>query len=382
MNHTLKIATVALLTALRLGAESTPVATPAASAPAAATPAVPGIDPVATQVWQEHIQGMGDRGEGGRNVNYAQISGKALEFFERFPNERRVGGILFNLSSFGDWVKGEQAAAIRAGWQQHLRTTLADTLATKSWPDNVWAGLHWVAAKNELAIQMDTAGRPDLAVLKARIATVAARTPAAPYRTFLEQEYLKGLEKYAPAELVPYLTVLSSSDVADLAALGRGQLAIQALRTTPMELKFTALDGRTVDLASLRGQVVLIDCWATWCVPCVKELPNIKAALAKWGAKGFTVVGISFDRVGDKDKLVKFVADEQLVWPHWFNEAGGSNPFGKTYNIRSIPATFLLDRTGRLVTTETHGEKLDAALTRLLSTETSQHPAAPPTAGQ
>lgn len=133
-----------------------------------------------------------------------------------------------------------------------------------------------------------------------------------------------------------------------------------------MELTFTALDGREVDLAKLRGQVVLIDCWATWCVPCVKELPNIKAALAKWGPKGFTVVGISFDRVGDREKLVKFVADEQLAWPHWFNEKGGSNPFGKRYNIRSIPATFLLGRDGRLVTTDTHGAKLDEALQKLL----------------
>lgn len=358
--------TFILLAGFRLGAAETSPAAPVAP-PAPATPAVPGIDPVATQVWQEHIQGMGDRGEGARNVNFAQISGKALEFFERFPNERRVGGILFNLSSFGDWVKGDQAEVIRAEWRQHLRTVLIDTLAGKSWPDNVWAGLHWVAAKNELAIQMAAAGRPDLKVLRDRIAVVAQRVPAAPYRTFLEQEYVRGLEKYDPSGLEPYLTHLSGSEVPDLAALGRGQLAIHALRRTPMELTFTALDGRTVDLASLRGQVVLIDCWATWCVPCVKELPTIKAALAKWGDKGFTVVGISFDRVGDKEKLQKFVADEKLVWPHWFNESGGPNPFGKTYNIRSIPATFLLDRSGRLVTTETHGEKLDAALTRLLS---------------
>ena len=53
-------------------------------------------------------------------------------------------------------------------------------------------------------------------------------------------------------------------------------------------------------------------------------------------------------------------------WPHWFNDAGGPNPFGQRFNIRSIPATFLLGRDGRLVTTETHGAKLDAALQKLL----------------
>jgi len=371
MHRSVLLVSALALTALRLSAAvpaapaaGTP-ATPVAPAPAAPT-AVPGIDPVATAVWREHIEGMGDRGEGARNVSFEQISGKALEFFERFPNERRVGGILINLSSFGDWVKGENAAAIRAGWRLHLRKVIADTLAGRTWPDNVWAGLHWVAARNEIAMQMDASGHPDLALLRQRLTTVAARAPSIHYRTFLEQEYVRGLEKYSPAELVPYLTELSKSDLTDLASLGRGQLAIQALKHTPMELTFTAVDGRKVDLAALRGQVVLIDCWATWCVPCVKELPNIKAALAKWGPKGFTVVGISFDRAAEREKLVKFIADEQLVWPHSFHESGGPNPFGQRYNLRSIPATFLLGRDGRLVTTDTHGEKLEAALAKLL----------------
>ncbi len=344
-----------------LAAQDKVPANPPASAPAA----VPGIDPNATKIWEQHIQGMGDRGEGARNVSYAQVIDKALEFFEKYPDERRVSGILFNVASFGDWIKGPEADRIRAEWRAHLRGTLEDTLKNHPWPDNVWAGLNWVAAKNDLAIST-AAGRPDLAAFQARIAVVAARAPAAPHRTFMEQEYVRLLEQHDPAALEAYLTVLSKSDLKDLAALGRGQLAIQKLRTTPMELKFTAVDGREVDLAALRGKVVLIDCWATWCVPCIKELPYVKAALAKWGDKGFTVVGISFDRLPDRAKLVKFIEDEKLVWPHSFNEKGGRNPFGELYDIRSIPATFLLGKDGRLVTTETHGDKLEAALKRLL----------------
>lgn len=348
-----------LRSALVLASLAAAVALPA-QAPA------PAVDPAATALWQQHIEGMGARGEGGRDVNFDQFLGRALEFFEKYPDERRVGGILYNVASFGDWIKGPEAPRIRREWRAFLRAKLAATLADHAWPDKVWAGLHWVAAKNDLAIQLEESGRPDLAAFQARMAVVAARAPAAPHRTFLEQQYVDLLGQHAPERLEAHLTTLAASDLPDLAALGRGQLEILRLRTTPMELTFTALDGREVDLAKLRGQVVLIDCWATWCVPCVKELPNIKAALAKWGPKGFTVVGISFDRVGDREKLVKFVADEQLAWPHWFNEKGGSNPFGKRYNIRSIPATFLLGRDGRLVTTDTHGAKLDEALQKLL----------------
>lgn len=353
------LASVVLAVALPAADQvSTP---PPAPAPAAA----PAVDPAATKIWAQHIEGMGDRGEGPRAVNNAQVIDKALEFFEKYPEERRVSGILYNVASFGEWIQGPDAERILTAWRAHLRGRLADTLQHHPWPDHIWAGLQWVAAKNDWAISV-AAGHPDLAAFHARIATVAARAPEAPHRIFLEQEYVRLLEVHEPAALEAYLTTLAQSDVKSLATLGRGQLTVQRLKTTPMELKFTAVDGREVDLAALRGQVVLIDCWATWCVPCVKELPYVKAALAKWGPKGFAVVGISFDRLPDRAKLVKFIADEKLDWPHWFNEQGGKNPFGERYDIRSIPATFLLGRDGRLVATEVRGEKLDAELQRLL----------------
>jgi thiol-disulfide isomerase/thioredoxin len=334
---------------------------------AAQTPAVPALDPVATAIWSEHARGMGNRSDGRTSVDFELVTGKAFEFFQKFPEERRVGGILFNLSSFGTWLgEDPRAAELQPAWRAHLRTALADTLANQTWPDNVWAGLNWVALRNELAILGDKVSPTDLPALRARVDAVVARTPAAPYRVFMEREYYELLRAHEPDAVIPFLNGLAASEVTDLAALGRGELAIEDLRRNPMELKFTAVDGTEVDLATLRGKVVLIDCWATWCVPCIKELPNIKAAVAKWGDKGFTVVGISFDRIGDREKLVKFIADEQLAWPHWFNESGGRNPFGLKYNIRSIPATFLLGKDGRLVTTDTHGAKLDAELQKLL----------------
>lgn len=327
----------------------------------------PAVDPAATALWAEHARGMGDRSDGRSGVDFNLVTGKALEFFAKYPDERRVGGILFNLSSFGGWMEGsEHSAARTADWQVHLRAALAGALRDQTWPDNIWAGLHWVAAKNDIAMQLAAAGKPDLAALRARIDTITARAPSAPYRTFLEQEYVRWLEQFDPGAVAAHLEKLTGSDVEDLASFGRGQLAVHRLRAKPMELTFTAIDGTRVDLADYRGKVVLIDCWATWCVPCIKELPNIKAAVAKWGDKGFAVIGISFDRIGDKEKLIKFVADEQLHWPHWFNESGGRNPFGVKYNLRSIPATFLLDRNGLLVTTDTHGDKLEAALQKLM----------------
>lgn len=116
------------------------------------------------------------------------------------------------------------------------------------------------------------------------------------------------------------------------------------------------LDGKPVSLADYRGKLVLLDFWATWCGPCIAEMPNIKEVYEKYHAKGFEIIGISLDT--DEAALRKFIKENQLPWRQVFDGKRWETPLVQQYGIRGIPAQFLIDQEGRVISVKARGERL------------------------
>lgn len=134
-----------------------------------------------------------------------------------------------------------------------------------------------------------------------------------------------------------------------------------------MEIKFTSLDGKEVDLAAMKGKVILIDFWATWCGPCIAELPHVIATYEKYQDQGFEVIGISLDQETDREKLKTFIKDRNMTWPQYFDGKGWGNEIAQQYGISSIPATFLIGKDGTVAATNLRGDALDEAVSYQLS---------------
>ncbi len=125
------------------------------------------------------------------------------------------------------------------------------------------------------------------------------------------------------------------------------------------------LAGNPLAIANYKGKVVLVDFWATWCVPCVAELPNVLAVYEKYHAKGFEVIGISLDK--DKTALTSFIQKKKMPWPQYFDGQGWNNKLAAKYGISSIPATYLLNGGGKILGQDLRGDALDAAIAKALA---------------
>lgn len=139
----------------------------------------------------------------------------------------------------------------------------------------------------------------------------------------------------------------------------------QALPTEKApDITLVTPEGKTIQLSKLKGKMVLIDFWASWCGPCRKENPNVVRTYEKYKSAGFTVMSISLDR--DRNAWLAAIEKDQLSWPNHVSDLGHwSSKVPQMYGVKGIPFTVLIDQEGKIVKTNLRGESLEAELQKI-----------------
>lgn len=125
-------------------------------------------------------------------------------------------------------------------------------------------------------------------------------------------------------------------------------------------------EGKNVSLKQSLGKVTIIDFWASWCAPCRQENPNVVALYNEFHDKGLNIIGVSLDQEDGAQKWKDAIAADKLTWNHVSNLKFWQDPIAKKYNVKSIPATFILDASGKIVAKDLRGEELKAKVKELL----------------
>lgn len=174
-----------------------------------------------------------------------------------------------------------------------------------------------------------------------------------------------------PAEAKTYLQdlrpeIASSEFTKELettiAAMGKaeiGSLAPEFTAPTP--------EGTNLSLSETLGKYTIIDFWASWCRPCRIENPNVVRVYNKYHEKGLNIISVSLDKADQRDKWIQAIKDDQMDWYHVSNLQFWNDPIAKQYNIRSIPATFLLDENGIIIDKNLRGAALEAKMASLFA---------------
>lgn len=311
----------------------------------------------ADSLWQ-HIQtrqqdGPGEQARTGEEHRailtrfLGELDTALAEFSRRFPADARSWDARLVRIEYAALLTNLQGLAYdRSADENTLKGIAAATNASVE--AKTQAGFFLVQIHAEPLLNSTNAAA--LAGIETEIAAFEKQYPQGPLTDQLRVLQARLFQKSAPDKAESLWQVLAKSNDPQVAEQAQDSLVALQIARKPLQLKFTAIEGGTFDLEKLRGKVVLLDFWATWCGPCVMSVPGVVAMYGKLHDKGFEIAGISLDQ--DKDKLVAFTKQFRMTWPQYYDGKVWDNAISSRFRVHAIPATWLVDKKGYARPTE------------------------------
>lgn len=282
------------------------------------------------------------------------VADKAKEFYTRFPDHAKAAEAKNREETFrrqavqfrGSSAPGPKISPEEEAFRKKMNEVNRHAMQKRD-PSKPKNGIGDVVKEMEAGLREVMAEYPD------RPEPWAQLLQAAEYASSKEEQ-------------LRLLGDIVKAKAADEQTIARAKAAIRAVGAVghPLEMSFTAADGRKVDVQKLRGKVVLIDFWAAWCGPCMAAMPEVVDLYKEYHPKGFEIIGINMDK--QQPAMEQVVNRFKMPWPQYFDGKGWGNKFALEYNVTSIPAVWLVDKNGVLRTMNAR-EDLERQIQELLA---------------
>jgi thiol-disulfide isomerase/thioredoxin len=319
-----------------------------------------------------HLQELNDRAHekvptGTNAVEFYAGPGKALHdaaeaFVNQFPADvHRPQAMLWMIQETYFPESVDQRIALLHHNELEAAPIVADTTLSADLRFQIQRTIinQWLDNSDLITTSEQAAGLED------RIAELVQKNPDQPKAVSLQLARANLMLRFDRERGLELLQELAQAPDQNLAGLAKARLLKAKMIGKPVDLQFTTLDGSAFDMKALRGKVVLVDFWASWCPDCIREMPAVRKTYQKYKDKGFAIVGISFDQ--DVQALSGFVAKKLIPWPQYFDGRGWESELAVKYDVRAIPEMWLINQRGEVVRTDITVEELDRTIDQLMS---------------
>ncbi len=284
-------------------------------------------------------------------ARFQKVIAAGIAYVTKNPTHGRVNEVVRELAFYGNNNLDAKQAALRTSYISNLRLAATNERFKEGVTEPAVAALFAIdaaAADAELRATPTPAG---LVEYREKLDALAEAPQSGRFLAEREKSYVHLLIAFNQppfAKADEHLKKLLKHADKGVAGMAQTELNILEARKTPLELKFTALDGKEVDLAQLRGKVVAIYFWSSTNGGSLKNFEGLQRVSSDYRKKGLEIVTLSFDKQEDEAKLKAAIKEQGIKWPVHFDGKGAKNPFASKLNITGVPALLILDQKGML----------------------------------
>lgn len=297
---------------------------------------------------------------------FTQVITAGFVFLTKYPTHGRANGVIKDLANFGGSITDKKLAAYRAAYVTQLKFEVVNQRYKEGMTDDAKAAM---MALEVAAVDFETRDAPSrdaINALREKIDALATTPGGGRFLPDREKSYVEILTRgMSPAVGEAHLNKLLAHTDKGVAGMARTEMNMVEAKKAPSELKFTAMDGREVDLTKLRGKVVALVIWSGTGAPVVKMIDDVKQAQS-FNKKNLEVVGVSFDKEADREKVMKFIKDNKITWPVHFDGKEAKNEWAPKLNVTRAPAIVIFDKKGFFVRNNQNAGQLEGEVKRLM----------------
>lgn len=301
-------------------------------------------------------------------AQFAKVIAAGIAYLQQYPTQNRAADIVRDLGNYAtEKLRDKATAPMRPVYVTQLQYEALNARYKEGLSEEAKAAIAALAASAADAEARDMANRQNLEALREKIDALAQVPGSARFLVARERSYFEILSFSNAGKGEEHLKSLLTHAQKPVADMARQELDLLEIRKQPYALKFTALDGKEVDFAQLRGKIVALYFWSTTNGGSTRNFETLKQVSSDYKGKPFALVTVSHDKPEDRAKLEKFVKENKINWPVYYDGKGNKTEFASKLMVSGVPRLVLFDQDGMLLSNNLPVNQLEPALKKLLN---------------